>query len=153
MTRIPSRTNPKGARSNTFTCQLCDCTSHVHLLYTEIVVTWTYEDLFSFVIKAFDFKEAIAFETWRIKSSELETGRVKKLQKFIKFCIKAGHGANLKHSKSTWRQLIALWKLQNRDIEISGHSARSPLLERRDVWGRSIYEIVVLISGALVWAD
>ena len=31
-------------------------------------------------------------------------GRVKKLQKFINFCLKVGHSANLKYSKSTWRQ-------------------------------------------------
>ena len=31
-------------------------------------------------------------------------GRVKKLQKFINFCLKVGHSSNLKHSKSTWRQ-------------------------------------------------
>ena len=31
-------------------------------------------------------------------------GRIKKLQKFINFCLKVGHSANLKHSKST-RQL------------------------------------------------
>ena len=30
-----------------------------------------------------------------------------------------------KHSKSTWRQLIILWKLQNHNIECSGHNAHS----------------------------
>ena len=30
--------------------------------------------------------------------------RVKKLQKFINFCLKVGHSANLKHWKSAWRQ-------------------------------------------------
>ena len=39
-----------------------------------------------------------------IFSSCLSPGRVKKLQKFINFCLKVGHSANLKHSKST-RQL------------------------------------------------
>ena len=39
-----------------------------------------------------------------IFSSCLSPGRVKKLQKFINFCLKVGHSANLKHSKSTWRQ-------------------------------------------------
>ena len=43
----------------------------------------------------------------------ISPGRVKKVQKFINFCLKVGHGANLKHSKSTRRQLILLWKLQN----------------------------------------
>ena len=37
-----------------------------------------------------------------IFSSCLSPGRVKKLQKFINFCLKVGHSANLKHSKSTW---------------------------------------------------
>ena len=31
----------------------------------------------------------------------LSPGRVKKLQKFINFCLKVGHSANLKRSKST----------------------------------------------------
>ena len=34
-----------------------------------------------------------------INSSCLLPGRVKKLQKFISFCLKVGHSANLKHSK------------------------------------------------------
>ena len=37
-------------------------------------------------------------------ASCLSPGWVKKLQKFINFCLKVGHGSNLKHSKSTWRQ-------------------------------------------------
>ena len=41
-----------------------------------------------------------------------DIARLKKLQKFINFCLKVGHSANLKHSKSTIRQLILLWKLQ-----------------------------------------
>ena len=36
--------------------------------------------------------------------------RVKKLQQFVNVCPKVGYSANLKHSKSTWRQLIAPWK-------------------------------------------
>ena len=39
-----------------------------------------------------------------IFSSCLSPGRVKKLQKFINFCLKVAHSDNLKHSKSTWRQ-------------------------------------------------
>ena len=34
----------------------------------------------------------------------LSPGRVKKLQKFINFCLKVGHSSNLKHLKSIWRQ-------------------------------------------------
>ena len=41
-----------------------------------------------------------------------DIARLKKLQTFINFCLKVGHSANLKHSKSTIRQLILLWKLQ-----------------------------------------
>ena len=37
-------------------------------------------------------------------ASCLSPGRVKKLQKFINFCLKGGHSSNLKHSKSTRRQ-------------------------------------------------
>ena len=39
-----------------------------------------------------------------LSASCLSPGRVKKLQKFINFCLKVGHSSNLKHSKSTWRQ-------------------------------------------------
>ena len=37
--------------------------------------------------------------------SSLSPGRVKKLQKFINFCLRVGHSANLKHShmKTTYR--------------------------------------------------
>ena len=49
-----------------------------------------------------------------IFSSFLLPGRVKKLQMFINFCLKVDQSANLKHSKSTWRQLIVLWNVQNR---------------------------------------
>ena len=42
----------KGTKSNTFTCQLCDCTSHADWLCTVIIVTWMYEDLFRFVTNA-----------------------------------------------------------------------------------------------------
>ena len=58
--------------------------------------------------------------------------QVKKLQKFINVCLKVGYSANLKHSKSTRRQLIAPWKCtkfeQNHNIKSSGHNA---LLDRR----------------------
>ena len=67
----------KGAKSNTFTCQLCDCTCHADWLFTIIILTWTYEDLFRFVTNALKkapvFWEAIAFKTWRNKLSELKT--------------------------------------------------------------------------------
>ena len=49
----------KGAKSNTFTCQLCDCTSHADWLFTIIIVTWTYEDLFRLVTNA--LKKALVF--------------------------------------------------------------------------------------------
>ena len=32
-------------------------------------------------------------------------------------------------SNSTWRQLIALWKVQNHNVKSSGHNARSTLLD------------------------
>ena len=65
----------KRAKYNTFTCQLCDCTSHADCLFTIIIVTWTYENLFHFVTNALEkalvFWEAIAFKTWRNKLPEL----------------------------------------------------------------------------------
>ena len=42
----------KGAKSNTLTCQECDCTSHADWLCTVIIVTWMYKDLFRFVTNA-----------------------------------------------------------------------------------------------------
>ena len=44
------------------------------------------------------------------------------------------------HMKSTWRQLIVLWKLQNRNIKSSGHNARSALLYTGDFRERLIYD-------------
>ena len=49
----------KGAKSNTFTRQLCDCTSHTDWLFTIVIVTWTYEDLFRLVTNA--LKKALVF--------------------------------------------------------------------------------------------
>ena len=46
----------------------------------------------------------------------------------------------LKHSKSTWRQLTILWKLQNQNIKSSGHNACSALLYHWNVQERSIYD-------------
>ena len=43
-----------------------------------------------------------------IFSSYLSAERVKKLEKFINFCLKVGHSAN-QVSKSTWRELHVLW--------------------------------------------
>ena len=62
----------------------------------------------------------------------LSPGRVKKLQKFINSCLKVGHSANLKHSKSTynWRELIVQWNVENHNIKSCGHNARSALLDR-----------------------
>ena len=57
-----------------------------------------------------------------IFSSCLWPGRVRKLEKFINFCLKVGHSANLKRSKSTWRQLIVPWNVQNHKIKSSGKS-------------------------------
>ena len=44
-------------------------------------------------------------------------------QKFMKFSLQVGHSFNLKHSKSPWRRLIVLRKLQNQNIESCGHNA------------------------------
>ena len=49
----------KGVKSTTFTCQLCDCTSHADWLFTIIIVTRTYEELFRFVTNA--LKKALVF--------------------------------------------------------------------------------------------
>ena len=62
-------------------------------------------------------------------------GRVKKLQKFINFCLKVGHSSNLKHSKSTWRQ-------SSSDSSENQHIAE----------GERSTTVVVLISGAFVWS-
>ena len=44
--------------------------------------------------------------------------------------FKVGYRANLKHSKSTWRQLIVLWMVQNHNVKSSEHNARSAILDR-----------------------
>ena len=49
----------KGAKSNTFRCPLCDCTSHADWLFTIRIITWTYEDLFRLVTNA--LKKAFVF--------------------------------------------------------------------------------------------
>ena len=69
----------------------------------------------------------------------ISPGRVKKVQKFVNFCLKVGHSVNLKHSKSTRRQLILLWRLQNHNAQctLSTSLARG---HRGDVWERSIYD-------------
>ena len=69
----------------------------------------------------------------------ISPGRVKDFQKFINFCLKVGHSANLKHSKSTIRKLILLWKLQNHNAlcTLSTSLSRG---HRGDVWERSIYD-------------
>ena len=43
----------------------------------------------------------------------LSPRRVKKLQKFINSCLKVGHSANFKHSKSTynWRLNLSSWEM------------------------------------------
>ena len=48
----PDLQTTKGTKSNTFTCKLCDCISHADWLFTVIIVTWMYEDLFSLVTSA-----------------------------------------------------------------------------------------------------
>ena len=82
-----------------------------------------------------------------IFSSCLSPGRVKKLQKFINFGLKVGHSANLKHSKSTWRQSSCdscemSWNVQNQHIGIIAIAEREQSTT-----------VVVLISGASCGAD
>ena len=47
-----------------------------------------------------------AIKSWDTRQNRdcLSPRWVKNLQEFINFCLKVGHSANLKHSKSTWRQ-------------------------------------------------
>ena len=70
--------------------------------------------------------------------SSLSSGRVKTLLKFINFCLKVDHSANLKYSKSTWRQLVVLWKVQHHNIKSYGPNACSAGLDRGtgmiDLW-------------------
>ena len=75
-------------------------------------------------------------------------GQVKKLQKFVN--LKVGHSANLKHSKSTWRQLIILWKTQNHNIKGSGNNVHSALLDRGTYRSDRCMRVVILILGAFV---
>ena len=52
----------KRAKSNTFMCQLCDCTPQADWLFTRIRVTWTYEDLFRLVTNALLIKGSCLFK-------------------------------------------------------------------------------------------
>ena len=52
----------KRAKSNTFMCQLCDCTPQADWLFTRIRVTWTYEDLFRLVTNALLKKGSCLFK-------------------------------------------------------------------------------------------
>ena len=52
----------KRAKSNTFMCQLCDCTPQADWLFTIIRVTWTYEDLFRLVTNALLKKGSCLFK-------------------------------------------------------------------------------------------
>ena len=52
----------KRAKSNTFMCQLCDCTPQADWLFTIIIVTWTYEDLFRLVTNALLKKGSCLFK-------------------------------------------------------------------------------------------
>ena len=45
----------------------------------------------------------------------------------MKLCLQVSLSADFKHLQSTWRQPIILRKLQNHNIENSGHDARSAL--------------------------
>ena len=75
----------------------------------------------------------------------------KKLQEFMKFCLQVSHNANVKHSKSTWRQLTILY---NESYKIITLNVRSAFLYRGDVKERSTYDnIVVLISEVLLPFD
>ena len=74
----------KGAKSDTFTCQLFDCTSHADWLFTMInsnLEVWR-PVLFCNQIalkKAVVFWEAIASKTWRNKLSELKTVSLRRI--------------------------------------------------------------------------
>ena len=52
----------KRANSNAFMCQLCDCTPQADWLFTIIIVTWTYEDLFRLVTNALLKKGSCLFK-------------------------------------------------------------------------------------------
>ena len=86
-----------------------------------------------------------------IASSCLSPGRLKKLPKFISFCLKVGHSANLKHSNSTWSQLIVLWKVQNHPQKLWAQCTLTTSWSRNGK-DRST-TVVVLILGVLARAD
>ena len=86
--------------------------------------------------------------------SSLSLGRVKKFQKFINFRLKIAHSANLKHSKSTWGQLIVLWKVQqNHNIKSSGHNASSVLLVDRGTGTIDLRQLSFWYRAVSCWAD
>ena len=75
--------------------------------------------------------------------SSLLSGRVKTLLKFINFCLKVDHSANLKHSKSTWRQLVVLWKVQHHNIK--SYIWAQCMLRRSWSWNRNDRSMTVVV--------
>ena len=69
-----------------------------------------------------------------IFSSCWSLGRVKKLQKFINFCLKVGHRANLKHSKSTWRP----WSCDSCEMYKISASRNGNDLRQLSFWYRAL---------------
>ena len=91
-----------------------------------------------------------------IFSSCLSPWRVKKFQKFINFCLKVGHSANLKHSKSTWRQSSCdsceMYKISTSRSR-NGNNLRqlSPLISGAFVCSRLIYEKCLHLSDKFAY--
>ena len=80
----------------------------------------------------------------------LSPRRVKKLQKFINSCLKVGHSANFKHSKSTLLHIteenLSSWEMFKIITSEALDTMHAQLIAERE---RST-TVVVLISGAFV---
>ena len=74
-----------------------------HEIGSPVLKKYKYRDTHGRIVSLDQLRLGVE-EQLLIFSSCLSPGRVKKLQKFINFCLEGGHSANLKHSKSTWRQ-------------------------------------------------
>ena len=61
---------------------------------------------------------------------ELTWTSEKRFKKFINFCLKVGHSANLKHIKFHMKTTYRPVKGTNHNVRSSGHNARSALLDR-----------------------
>ena len=93
---------------------------------------------------------SLVMEQLLISSSCLSPRTVKKLQNFINFCLKVGHSANLKHSKSTYEDNLSSYGSYKIITSKAMATMHAQLFFMAGTFGNDrSTTIVVLISGNL----